>query len=110
MIKKYIIIGLFSVLIVFGISISVKCAKLEKENIKLKLEYVSMIDSIKTENEILEKDIKLLQTKLINNDYKIDSLKKIKQQVMVEYKYIVSKDLFDGVKTLKNNLKCEKYY
>ena len=109
MIKNYIIIGLISILIVFGIMISIKCASLEKENIKLKLEQISIIDSIKIENEILEKDIDLLKKEITSNENTIDSLKAIKQKVIGEYKYVVSKDITEGVATLKNNLKCRKY-
>lgn len=108
--KNYIIIGLISILIVFGITISIKCASLEKENIKLKLEQNSIIDSIKIENEILEKDIDLLKKEITSNENTIDSLKAIKQKVIVEYKYIVSKDLSEGVEILKNNIRCERYY
>jgi hypothetical protein len=110
MIKNYIIIGLISILMVFGIMISIKCASLEKENIKLKLEQVSIIDSIKIENEILEKDIDLLKKEITSNENTIDSLKAIKQKVIVEYKYVVSKDLSEGVEILKNNIRCERYY
>lgn len=108
--KNYIIIGLISILIVFGITISIKCASLEKENIKLKLEQNSIIDSIKMENEVLEKDIDLLKKEITSNENTIDSLKAIKQKVIVEYKYVVSKDLSEGVEILKNNIRCEKYY
>ena len=108
--KNYIIIGLISILIVFGITISIKCASLEKENIKLKLEQNSIIVSIKIENEILEKDIDLLKKEITSNENTIDSLKAIKQKVIVEYKYIVSKDLSEGVEILKNNIRCERYY
>lgn len=108
--KNYIIIGLISILIVFGITISIKCASLEKENIKLKLEQNSIIDSIKIENEILEKDIDLLKKEITSNENTIDSLKAIKQKVIVEYKYVVSKDLSEGVEILKNNIRCERYY
>lgn len=108
--KNYIIIGLISILVVFGITISIKCASLEKENIKLKLEQNSIIDSIKMENEILEKDIDLLKKEITSNENTIDSLKAIKQKVIVEYKYVVSKDLSEGVEILKNNIRCERYY
>lgn len=108
--KNYIIIGLISILIVFGITISIKCASLEKENIKLKLEQSSIIDSIKIENEILEKDIDLLKKEITSNENTIDSLKAIKQKVIVEYKYVISKDLSEGVEILKNNIRCERYY
>jgi hypothetical protein len=108
MIKKYIIVILISVLVIFGIVVSIKCSNLEQENLKLKLEHTSIVDSIKFENEVLEKDIELLQKQIVANEYKIDSLKTIKQKVIVEYKYVVAKDLIEGVEILKNNLKCER--
>lgn len=110
MIKNYIIIGLIAILIVFGISLSTKCARLEKENIKLKIEQNHIIDSVKFENGELKETVKSLSNKIVKCEYKIDSLKKMKQKVIVEYKYVISKDLTEGVETLKNNIKCEKYY
>lgn len=107
--KNYIIIGLISILIVFGIIVSIRCSNLEKENIKLKTETKTIVDSIKIENEVLEKDIEFLKKQLVVNEQTIDSLKTVKQKVIVEYKYVVSKDITEGVATLKNNLKCEKY-
>lgn len=109
MIKNYILVGLVSILIVFGIIVSIKCANLEKENIKLKTETKTIVDSIKIENEVLEKDIEFLKKQIVVNEQTIDSLKTVKQKVIVEYKYIVSKDITEGVATLKNNLKCGKY-
>lgn len=105
-------LGLVSVLIVFGISVSIKCKNLEKDILQLKTEYVDVIDSIKTEKQILEKEIQLLSNELCTYEHQLDSLKQIKQQIVVKYKtqYIISKDLSEGVKTLKENLKCEKYY
>ena len=108
--KNYIIIGLISILIVFGITISIKCASLEKENIKLKLEQNDIVDSIRFENRSLKENVSILESQVVDYEHKIDSLKKIKQRVIIEYKYVISKDLIDGVETLKNNIKCEKYY
>ena len=108
--KNYILIGLFSILIGFGVILSIRCSKLEKENIKLKLENVTTIDSIKRENEILEKDIKTLSEQIIEYEYKLDSLKKLKQSVIIKYKYVISENLTEGVVILKDNLRCEKYY
>lgn len=110
MIKNYIIIGLLSILIVFCFVISIKCARLEHENMKLKLEYTDVIDSIKIENEILEKDISTLSNQITKYEFKIDSLKRVKQKVIVEYGPIISEDLTEGVELLKENLRCEKYY
>lgn len=103
--KNYILIGLFSILIVFGIVMTIKCSKLERENIKLKTEQSTIIDSIKIENEILEKDIIHLSNQILICEHKIDSLKKVKQRVIVEYQYVISNNLEDGAKKLKENLK-----
>ena len=110
MIKKYIIVGLVSILIIFGITISIKCARLEKENIKLKMEQNDIVDSIRFENRSLKENVSILESQVVDYEHKIDSLKKIKQRVVIEYKYVISENLTDGVETLKNNIKCEKYY
>lgn len=110
MIKNYIIIGLVSILIIFGITLSTKCARLEKENIKLRMEQNNIVDSIGFENNLLKENVLLLEHQVADYEYKIDSLKRVKQKVIIEYKYVISKDLIDGVETLKNNIKCEKYY
>lgn len=107
--KNYILIGLLSILIVFGIVMTIKCSKLERENIKLKTEQNTIIDSIKIENEILEKDIIHLSNQLLICEHKIDSLKKVKQRVIVEYQYVISDNLEEGAKKLKENLKWERY-
>ena len=103
--KNYILIGLLSILIVFGIVMTIKCSKLERENIKLKTEQNTIIDSIKIENEILEKDIIHLSNQILICEHKTDSLKKVKQRVIVEYQYIISDNLEEGAKKLKENLK-----
>lgn len=108
MIKNYIIIGLILILIVFGISVSIKCSRLEKENIKLKTEQSTIIDSINIENDLLNKKILLLSDDIEYYQYKIDSLKQIKQRVIVKTKYVVSENLTESVNRLKENLKWEK--
>lgn len=108
-IRNCILIGLFSILIVFGIVMTIKCSKLERENIKLKTEQNTIIDSIKIENEILEKDIIHLSNQILICEHKIDSLKKVKQRVIVEYQYVISDNLEEGAKKLKENLKWERY-
>ena len=107
--KNYILIGLLSILIVFGIVMTIKCSKLERENIKLKTEQNTIIDSIKIENEILEKDIIHLSNQILICEHKIDSLKKVKQRVIVEYQYVISDNLEEGAKKLKENLEWERY-
>lgn len=105
MIKNYIIGGLISILVVFGIFMSIKCSKLERENIKLKTEQGSLIDSIKMENKLLKEDINLLNYDLQQSKHKIDSLNEVKQTIIVKKEYIISENLTEGVKTLKENLR-----
>ena len=105
MIKNYIIGGLVSILVIFGIFMSIKCSKLERENIKLKTEQSSLIDSIKMENKLLKENINLLNYDLQQSKHKIDSLNKVKQKIIVKKEYIVSENLTEGVKTLKENLR-----
>lgn len=108
MIKNYIIVGLVSILVLFGIIVSIKCSRLEKENIKLKTEYNDIVSQIKIENETLKKNVLLLQDDLEYQYYKIDSLKQIKQKVIIKKEYIVSENLTEGVEKLKENLKWER--
>lgn len=108
MIKNYIIGGLISILVIFGIFMSIKCSKLERENIKLKTEQGSLIDSIKMENKLLKEDINLLNYDLQQSKHKIDSLNEVKQTIIVKKEYIISENLTEGVKTLKENLRWEK--
>lgn len=107
--KKYLIIGLLSILIIFGINISIKCSQLEKENARLKVEQKLVSDSIKIENESLRKEIVVLLDDLNQCELTIDSLKQIKQKIIVRTEYVVSEDLTESVMILKENLKCEKY-
>lgn len=108
MIKNYIILGLISILIAFGIIVSIKCARLERENLQLQKEYTNLVDSIKIENQVLETEITLLNEDLLYLQYKIDSLNNIKQKVIVKREFIVSESLTEGVKLLQENLRCEK--
>ena len=107
--KKYLIIGLLSILIIFGINISIKCSQLEKENARLKIEQKLVSDSIKIENEFLRKEIVVLLDDLNQCELTIDTLKQIKQKIIVRTEYVVSEDLTESVIILKENLKCEKY-
>lgn len=87
---------------------SIKCSKLERENVKLKTEQNSLVDSIKMENKLLKENINLLNYDLQQSKYKIDSLNEVKQTIIVKKEYIISENLTEGVKTLKENLKWEK--
>lgn len=110
MIKNYILVGLVSILVVFGIFVSIKCSKLEKENIQLKTEQTTIVDSIKIENETLKKDIIYLEAQVTSYKYEVDSLKNVKQKVITKYKYVVSENLTEGVDNLKEKIRCERYY
>ena len=110
--KNYVLIALFSILMVFSIIVSIRCTSLERENLKLKQENKIVIDSIRIENQFLEKELVNLSEQLDLCQQKIDSLYLVKQKVVVRYKteYIVSETITDGVKTLKDNIRCERYY
>ena len=69
---------------------------------------VYVIDSIKIENDLLNKEILLLSDDLDYYKFKVDSLKQIKQRVIIKTEYVVSENLTEGVKILKENLKWEK--
>ena len=77
----------------------------------MKLNAKNIVDSIKVENQILEKDVADLLVKTTVYEHRIDSLKKVKQKIIVKYKtkYVVSENITESVKTLKENLKCETY-
>lgn len=107
-IKEYLILTLVFILVVFGIIVSIKCSKLEKENIELQTSYNTIIDSIRMENLLLTEKTQRLSESLDYYTFKVDSLKKIKQKVLIQKEYIVSEDLISGVKLLKENIKCEK--
>ena len=83
----------------------IKCSKLEQENTKLKKECVDIVDSIKYENEILNKELLFLNKELEYCSFKIDSLNAIKEKIIINKEYIVSENIIDGVAILKNNLK-----
>lgn len=103
--ERYLLVVLVFILIIFGIRMSIKCSKLEQENTKLKQEYVDIIDSVKYENEILNKELIFLNKELEYCSFKIDSLKAIKEKIISNKEYIVSENIIDGVTILKNNLK-----
>ena len=107
-VKIYLLLGLVVVLMVFGLILSFKCARLENEVVKTRLEQNTIIDSIKTENDNLSKTVNLLSADLKYYEYKIDSLKAIKQRVVIKKEIVISNNITEGVKTLKQNLKCEK--
>lgn len=107
-VKIYLLLGLVVVLMVFGLMLSFKCARLENENVKMRLEQNIITDSIKTENDNLSKTVKLLSDDLEYYKYKVDSLKAIKQRVVIKKEIVISNNITGGVKTLKQNLKCEK--
>ena len=107
--KKYLITGLISILIVFCIISTMRCSRLERENISLKIEQTTTIDSIKIENQILNKELLILCQDLEIYKHKVDSLNAVKQKVIVETRYIVSDDIVECIEQLKDNLKWERY-
>lgn len=106
--KRILVLGLILLLIIFGLIVSIKCSTLENRLLNLELQKETVIDSLKYENANLNKEIIILCDSLYYYENKIDSLKEVKQKVIVKYKYIESKNLTESVKELKNNLLWEK--
>lgn len=86
---------------------SIKYSKLKRENADLKLEYTTVLNPIKTENKLLNEEVLLLKDDIVYYEHKIDSLNKVKQKVIIQYKYIESKTFSEGVLLLQKNLKWE---
>lgn len=86
-----------------------KCSRLERENIELKLGQDVVRDVVLKENELLKRDVLSLEDQVIYYRYQIDSLKKVKQKVVVKTEYVYSEDITEGVAILKENLKWERY-
>lgn len=84
---------------------SIKYSKLKRENADLKLEYTTILNPIKTENKLLNEEVLLLKDEIAYYEYKIDSLNKVKQKVIIQYEYIESKTFSEGVLLLQKNLK-----
>ena len=107
--QNYVIIILVIILVLYGIKLYNKCSRLERENIELKLEQDIVRDIVEKENELLHNNILILEDEISYYRYKIDSLEKVKQKVIIKKEYIISEDITEGVTLLKKNLKCEKY-
>lgn len=107
-IEKYILIILLVLTVIFGIVMYSKCSKLEHENKVLKLEQLT-INNMELENKVLKENILSLEDKLIYYQQQLDSLETVKQKVIVRTEYVISENITEGVKLLKENLKCEKY-
>lgn len=84
---------------------SIKYSKLKRENADLKLEYTTILNPIKTENKLLNEEVLLLKDEIVYYEYKIDSLNKVKQKVIIQHEYVESKTFSEGVLLLQKNLK-----
>lgn len=107
--RNYVIIILIIILGLYGMKMYNKCSRLERENIELKLGQDVVRDIIEEENKLLQSNILSLEDQVIYYRYQIDSLKKVKQKVIIKTEYIISEDIIEGVALLKENLKCERY-
>lgn len=113
--KKTLIIllaSLFSILITAIIWLSIAYFQLESENLKLQIEKDYTIEVIKAENKNLESEIIELQNILEEKKITIDSLKALKQKVIVKKQYIkeyvVSDNIAESTNQLKEHLKWER--
>lgn len=106
--KRIVISALVLVLIILALWNSYKCAKLELENAQLKIEHNTLVISLQCENDLLNSEIGDLKELLNSRDYTIDSLKRVKQKVIVKKEFVTSCDITEGVALLQKNLKWEK--
>ena len=105
--KNFVIIGLIFIIGLYGLYINTKCKRLERENLELKTDNDSILDSIMAENKNLELQVQELQLNLKTYKHRIDSLEHIKQTVVFTFKE--SETITEGVKLLKQNIECENY-
>lgn len=82
-----------------------KCAQLELENAQLKVEHNTLVTSLQCENDLLSAEIEELEELLDSRNYTIDSLKRVKQKVIIKKEFVVSSDITEGVALLQKNLK-----
>ena len=106
---KYIITAIITILCVYIVVTQISYNKLKREIETLKLNDVSVSDSLSKENTILLYRIETLEDSVAVFQYKIDSLKQIKKTIIISKPFEESKNLSDGVEKLKRNLQCEKY-
>lgn len=113
--KKTLIVllsSLFSILITVIIWLSIAYFQLENENLKLQIEKDYTIEVIKAENKNLENEVIELQNILEEKKITIDSLKTLKQKVIVKKQYIkeyiVSDNIAESTNQLKEHLKWER--
>ena len=89
----------------FGCTLSIRCSKLEQENIKLKLEKESTITSIENENLTSSEKVCQMEGEIEFYKHKVDSLEKVKQKIIIQKEYVVSETITEGVTLLKEHLK-----
>lgn len=106
--KNILITALVVIVIGVSLSNSYKCAKLELENTQLKLEHNTLVTILKCENDLLITEINELKDLLNEKTNTIDSLKLVKQKVIIEKEFVVSTNLTEGVVLLQQNLQWEK--
>ena len=105
---KYIITIICTLLCVYAIVNQIRYSQLEEEYLILKFNNTHLLDSLVNENNILNVKIIKLDESLHNYTEQIDSLKTLKQIIIInEFKESIN--LSESVKVLKQNLQCEKY-
>lgn len=83
---------------------SQKYEELEKEYLELNIEKDTTIDSLKEDNSIKSSKISELEIKILDLETNLDSLYKHKSELNKKSEFVVSKNLSEGVKLLKENL------
>lgn len=108
MLKNYIIFILTFIIIVFAIFSSIKYNKIEREYLDLKIQQETENNFLQRQNDSLLLKINQLYETIQISNHKIDSLKILKQQIIVEKEFVVSENINESVFLLKENLRCEQ--
>lgn len=108
-IKTWIIIILAILFVGYSFITTHKYNQLEMELVEYKSKDTVENNQYILENEMLKQEIKILQEDLDICYMVLDSLKHLKQQVVIQETFKESENITEGVKTLKDNLKWERY-
>ena len=108
MLKNYIISILTFIIIVFAIFSSIKYNKIEREYLDLKMQQETENNFLQRQNDSLLLEINQLYETIQISNHKIDSLKTLKRQIIIEKEFVVSENINESVFLLKENLRCEQ--
>lgn len=106
--KNYTIVILTFIIVVFVIFSSIKYNKIERDYLNFKMQQEIKSDFLQKQNDSLLFEIDRMHESIQISNYKIDSLKRLKPQIIIKKEFVVSENIIESVLLLKENLKCEQ--